>query len=359
MPSHERSSIDLSFLQDRDLYHKLAVDDLPSAFAVSENKPGRDVSLSALLQGGHFRRAAESALRDLLQTSLASPETLLALFYTRLACLILISRPDLASQEALPLVELLSVSNPEAPSVLAIVPWDLRMLLARLQTIGAADGGRKGIMALYALAADARAALRRSRAEENPPECELWTTRLEGLGLRVCDALVEMGELETATRHLDTLSGMYVAEELAYRKALLRIRVGDVHGAQRCAAAVQDSGRKKGLNALIQNANGDYTAALETWQALVEEFPGHELFAHNAAVSMLYTGRIRKTREALEDIARQLPMFPALLFNLSTVYELCTERAPARKISLAEQAAAKVPTAHAGGWEKSNFEFKL
>lgn len=46
-----------------------------------------------------------------------------------------------------------------------------------------------------------------------------------------------------------------------------------------------------------------------------------------------------------------------LLFNLSTMYELCTDRAKQLKMSLAEQVADIGPTVH--GWEKTNADFKL
>jgi len=46
-----------------------------------------------------------------------------------------------------------------------------------------------------------------------------------------------------------------------------------------------------------------------------------------------------------------------LLFNLSTMYELCTERNRAMKVRLAERVAGLKPTPR--GWEKSNADFKL
>jgi trafficking protein particle complex subunit 12 len=46
-----------------------------------------------------------------------------------------------------------------------------------------------------------------------------------------------------------------------------------------------------------------------------------------------------------------------LLFNLSAVYELCTERNRQLKLQLAERMAGREPTPR--GWEKSNADFKL
>jgi tetratricopeptide (TPR) repeat protein len=312
-----------------------------------------------LLEGGHFRRAAEVAMRSIIQCPADVASRILPLFYTRLACLVLISRQDFATQEALPLLEVLATNTHEAHAIIAQIPWELRLLLARLQMVGAADGGRRGIMTLYLLATEARAALHDARDAKDSSAIGLWSARLQDLGFRVADALVEMGEIETTDRHLDSLKGICPSEELQYRKALLRVRLGDSTGAAKSAAKLSDGIRKQSLEALLHITKGNYSNAIETWQSLIDEYPNHELFAQNAAVSMLYTGHIRSTREALEDIAERLPMFPALLFNLSTVYELCTERAAERKSNIVQASADRKPQPVSGGWEHANTEFKL
>lgn len=324
----------------------------------STNRPPGDTSLPDLLQAGHFRRAAETALRALYQTPSSASEKLLELLYTRLACLVLISRPDVAAAEAVPLIDLLARNPPGTRDLIDILPWHLRLLLVRLQSMGAVDGGRRGIMALYALAGEVRASLRQAQCKGDSSAVDKWRERLQDLSLRVCDALVEMGELETASRHLDTLSGVD-AQELAYRRALLRLRVGDVVGARSCVDALQDDMKKRGFEALLQVGDGDYSSAVTSWQGLAADYPNHEDFVLNAAVSLLYTGHMASARRMLEDASQRFPMFPTLLFNLSTVYELCTERALERKTALAHQIASRKPAPDSGGWERATFEFKL
>lgn len=350
--------MDLRFLQNREIYHALTTEDIPSAFLNSSQRPPLDAPLPDLLQGGHFRRAADASLASIYQSRPDAFENILRLLYTRLSCLVLISRPDLAAAEAVPLTELLSRNSQAAKDLAPLIPWDLKVLLVRLQSIGAADGGRRGIMALYALAGEIRFKLRTARASQSEAEIALWSERLRDTGLRVCDALVELGELETATRHLETLVDVE-SDELAYRKALLRMRVGDVEGAKRSAGNLVDENRKKAFQALLQVADGGYEDAVRSWQTLVEDDPNHEMFALNAAVCLVYTGHITSARDVLEDVARERPMFPALLFNLATVYELCTERAAERKTSLTNQAAERKPASASGGWERATFEFKL
>lgn len=308
---------------------------------------------------GHFRRAAQTALDELLQCSSDDTRQILELFYTRLACLTLISKPDIASHESAILTDFLARSAPGAEELVSVISWELRLLLVRLQTISAADGGRRGIMSLYALAAEVRqrikAANKSASAEQ---ETKMWSNRLSDLGLRVVDMLVEMGELETAARHLETLVGVD-ADEIAYRKALLRVRIGDTDGAKRCIEDLEDAKTRSCLDALVEMADGHFQKAVEQWRTLSDETSTDALFASNLAVGLLYIGRISEAKEIFEGLARQSPAFSGLLFNLGTVYELCTEEAIQRKTELAQNLAGRKPGPDAGGWERENFEFKL
>ena len=51
--------------------------------------------------------------------------------------------------------------------------------------------------------------------------------------------------------------------------------------------------------------------------------------------------------------------FPALGFNLATVYELCRERAVDKKTDLVRIVAEKATAPGCGGWERAEWEFKL
>ena len=57
-----------------------------------------------------------------------------------------------------------------------------------------------------------------ARVERKEDDARLWSARLRDLGLRIADALVEMGELETANRHLDSLPDSDTSH-IIYRKA--------------------------------------------------------------------------------------------------------------------------------------------
>ena len=226
-------SVDLSFLQDRRIYHQLRHDDIAKAFLESQRQPAVETCLEELLGDGHFRRAAETAVHELLHATVDSVKHILQLLYTRLACLVIIGQSEIAADEAAPLTDFLARNAPGARELLPLLPWELRLLLVRLQSMAADDGGRRGIMALFALAGEVRAHVREARTKGDEVDLLLWSDRLREHGLRIADTLVEMGELETADRHLDTLVDAK-SDEIWYRKALLRTRVGDVADAQRC-----------------------------------------------------------------------------------------------------------------------------
>ncbi|KAK3637353.1 hypothetical protein LTR56_013703 [Elasticomyces elasticus] len=351
-----KPNIDMRFLQDPANYHSLPTEDIAPPFLSSDQQPPPDTPLAELLNRGHFRRAAETAVTDLLQCQSDDPEQILQLLYTRLACLVLISRQDLAAQEAAPLTDMLARSPPSATDLVALIPWELRLVLVRLQSVATTDGGRRGIMALYALAGEARARQRQAHASGNKPEQDVWAERLRDLGLRVADALVEMGELETANRHLDGLSDVD-ADQVVYRKAMLRLRVGDVAGAQGFVDKLDHDSRKATLEVLLKIADGK--DAVASWQSLLEEHPDDALLANNLAVSMLYAGRITDARDLLQSTLNRSAAFTSILFNISTIYELCSERAVDHKMELTQTIAEKVPTAASGGWERAGFDFKL
>lgn len=357
-PHRPKLIVDLRFLQERSGFHALTTEDVHDVFLKSDNQPRAGTALPELLQGGHFRRAAEASVIELLQCSPNDAERIFYLLYTRLASLVLINRSDLAAHEAGALTDYLARSPPGARDVLPLIPWELRLLLVRLQSTAANDGGRRAIMALYALTAETRSHIRDARESGDQQEQSIWSERLRELGLRVGDTLAEMGELETASRHLDTLVDVK-GDEIAFRKALLRLRIGDVHGAKQNIDSIENATHRTALEALLAFSNGKIPEAVSLCQTQVDNDSSNPLFATNLAVGLLYTGRITEARDLFESIAQTQPAFPGLLFNLATVYELCTDHARERKTDLAHGMASKTPAAASGGWERANFEFKL
>lgn len=62
-------------------------------------------------------------------------------------------------------------------------------------------------------------------------------------------------------------------------------------------------------------------------------------------------------RDILEDLVGKGMTSHTLLFNLATMYELCTDKSRGLKMKLAERVAGMEESD--AGWEKSNVDFKL
>lgn len=299
----------------------------------------------------------------------------------RLACLTLLNEHALAAAEAKLLGDLASTfyRNPLTGS--HIVPWELRVLAVRLMGLGYGDW-RRGVMGYYELAREARIEAIKS---QDPEAKQLWKSRLRELAIRVANALIEMGECEGAARHLAELvradsRAQEVTEvdsaplspesvRLKSMEVLAWIKVGDIDAAKRCVAASPSPAPSAGdapspadpLNALVAMAEADYSAALTIWDTLAAETPTDPMVTQNRAVCLLYVGRIADARALLEDLIdhgeNSSYAFHALTFNLSTIYELCTERSRERKLELVDKVSALEPSAM--GWERQAADFKL
>lgn len=235
-------------------------------------------------------------------------------------------------------------------------------------------------MSYYILAGEARSEIARAGKEGRGEDEGLWKDRLRDLGIRVASALVEMGDAEGAGRHLRSLEGADgESRRVVVMEALVWLRLGDARAARSCVARlggrtasmapvdepfkVEQSGEESVtdsvLDALLSTANGDFTAATSQWQALHEAFPNDATITQNLAVCLIYIGRMAEAKEIFESLidSKDTPAFQPLLFNLCTVYELCTGKVNEEKAKLVERVATKVPGET--GWEKASIEFKL
>ncbi|KAH7345919.1 hypothetical protein BKA66DRAFT_517143 [Pyrenochaeta sp. MPI-SDFR-AT-0127] len=358
-------SKDFSFLQDPSAYHVLPATNVPPPFLAAPNVPSVSSPLDTLLLSGHYRLAAIAAARNIVAAASPSDhETLFHLVHVRLACLCLIQEHALAAQESKVLGDLNSAFYMHPLTNAHLVPWDLRLLVVRLAALGYGEW-RKGIMGYYELARECRERIVKAPLED---EKKIWRFRLRDCGIRVANVLVEMGDLEGAGRHLGTLctsadtSDTAEAREILLMETLVWLRVGDIQAARRCLARATNTATDElvdgTLHALIHLADSDYEAAGQSFRTLHEQFPEDAMVAQNLAVCLLYTGRIADARNLLSELVDESPPFHSLVFNLSTVYELCTERNRDKKLALAEKLAARREGGGVG-WELSSADFKL
>ncbi|KKK19247.1 hypothetical protein ARAM_005281 [Aspergillus rambellii] len=370
---------DLSFLLRYDNYHSLSQIDIPHALRSEFITPTSDETLTSslatlerLLTEGHFLLAAYLCGTILTSSSISPTDIKLifALLYTRLACLELSGNTIIAAQESKALEDLSSTfyyidPKPEAADTsdqknssysCHIAPWPLRVLAIRLQSIGFGDS-RRGIGGLYEIGLEARREI--MRADVTPAERDIWRRRLSDLGIRSANALIEMGDLNAAKRSLESLRKTEpVNETIKLRMVLLLLLTGDIDAAKQVCGDLDETGDTI-FKPLLSMSEGRYSDAAHEWRALLENKRADEgMVSQNLAVCLLYTGRLNEAREVLESLVQANHSFSSLVFNLSTVYELCSDKSVQLKNGLVE-AVAKQPITGQINLDRPNADFKL
>ncbi|POR37728.1 Uncharacterized protein TPAR_02057 [Tolypocladium paradoxum] len=355
---------DFAFLLRPEIYHPLTPLNVPLAFRNSPKQPDPAAPLEQLLERGHFRAAAIAAVQELTSSGAGGgvdsqdADRIFSLLYTRLACLTLIDSTPLAAQEVKALEDLNNVRTyVDETTGEHLVPWELRVLNVRLQALGFGDP-RRAVMSYHELAREARDHASRASARHDNSARELWKARLHDLGIKVAGALIEMDDLSGAAHHLGSLRDRGDGK-LALSKALLWLHLGDAEAARTCAGQCSKDAAhtEKIILALCDMADAEYEAALDKWRGLKDALEGDEMVGVNMAVCLLYLGRMHEGREILEGLVDSGLSSHTLLFNLSTMYELCADRNRNLKMKLADRVAGMEESP--AGWEKMNADFKL
>ena len=308
--------------------------------------------------------------------SIRDSKTIFELLALRYSCLELTGNGLLAAQESKALEDLNStfyyvdppsqsrsveVTGAERPLQQHIIPFSLRLQALRLQAMGFSDP-RRGISALYDLGLECRThAISQFATSE---ERHLWSSRLSEIGIRVVNALIEMGDLDCAARTLATIepTDSINASTWKMRMVLLYLKMGDLFGAQRLMQDVDVTDAQiRLLPPLLIFAEGRYDDAALAWEQAIEtELPDEEgaLIKQNLAVAYLYSGQIEKTREIMESLLDQGSSSQSLVLNLATLYELSSDKSRDLKVALAGR-VAKQGADSDRGWTKTNADFKL
>ena len=221
----------------------------------------------------------------------------------------LLNLTPLAAQESKVLEDIHSpfYREPSTATGHNILPWELRVLVVRLQGVAGGDL-KRSIVGYYELARDAR---REVVGAESAEERQLWKERLRECGIAVGNCLVEMGDLAGARRHFEGLRGPGGEGKgnedgvLDARLALISLKLGDVHAARRYLGTEEETTKgesgKEIIRPLISMADGRYEDAVDEWRAL-RGGPYDTVAAQNLAVCLLYAGKLDEVRISFEPI---------------------------------------------------------
>ncbi|TRZ02651.1 hypothetical protein DNTS_024391 [Danionella cerebrum] len=96
--------------------------------------------------------------------------------------------------------------------------------------------------------------------------------------------------------------------------------------------------------AFLELSQNNYSDAHKSFSSVLRLDPRNPVANNNAAVCLLYLGRLKESLGQLESLVHQEPehyLHESVLFNLSTMYELESSRSTQKKQSLLEAAAAR------------------
>jgi len=171
---------------------------------------------------------------------------------------------------------------------------------------------------------------------KNVEVSRVWRRRLLGLGVRVASALVEMGDLDGAERHIKGL--MEERDELddniviRLREAVLYTQLGQLDKAKTSYQGNNSEGSSEVVDSVIEGlrlmAVDEYEGAAVLWNKLYEESEEgaqKDMFLINMAVSLLYLRRLPEIQPSTLKLSsmmdKQLP-YKSLTFNLVAMYDL-------------------------------------
>lgn len=298
---------DLTFLLHPTNFHPLpSAAYIPAPFLSSPSAaPPKDAAPAALLQQLHFRAAAIAAAAKLAAASSPADNTaILELWYIRLLALCLAHQPAQAAQEIKVFQDLTSTFYLDPDTNRSVIPWEMRVLAVGLALASDADP-RRAVARYYALAAECRAAALDTAVA--PSERAVWRARLGELGVRVANALLALGDLAAAVRHL---SGLRALPRRREALALLYIRAGMIDQARACVGGGDGGGGGGGgdggdgggdgggdvdaaMEGLLLMAEGQWAEAVDVWRAMVTRGDcNDDMAANNLAVCQLYLGRL-------------------------------------------------------------------
>ncbi|KAL9081774.1 MAG: hypothetical protein Q9159_007048 [Coniocarpon cinnabarinum] len=332
---------------------------MPPPFQEASSRIPDFDTISDMLSAGQFRLAAREAASRL--TSCVDPadhSTIFSLLYVRLACLSALDYQYEAAQEAQALQDFNGSFYRDSSTGVHLAPFELRLLVVKLQAVGLGDW-RRCVIGFYDMARECRWHHGRSKDASLK---SVWKLRLSDLGAQVAHALVQMGDLDAAARHLTSLLSSPSSKHDHHLSTLLQLsmvclHVGDVAAAKHWLRVMSEESNtddvlsKQALNALIMTSNGEYSEAATEWQNLANDVgEGQEglktLSLQNKAARVL-----------LDGLTKEQNMPHEVTFNLATLFELTAENARNLKLTLAQRLATH--GASSMGNEKFNADFKL
>ncbi|XP_014842920.1 PREDICTED: trafficking protein particle complex subunit 12 [Poecilia mexicana] len=195
-------------------------------------------------------------------------------------------------------------------------------------------------------------------AQENrQASLKLWRSRLSRVMYSMANCLLLMKDYVLAVETYHSIIQYEPQQRVQLLSGIGRIflQIGDVKTAERYFQDVEKAYEMKGSNlshatcvlmnrAFVYLSQNNYADAHATFLEVLKIDPKNPVANNNAAVCLLYLGRLKESLGQLEGLVQQDPtqyLHESVLFNLTTMYELESSRSTQKKQALLDAVACR------------------
>uniref|UniRef100_A0A8C6XN94 Trafficking protein particle complex subunit 12 n=1 Tax=Naja naja TaxID=35670 RepID=A0A8C6XN94_NAJNA len=185
---------------------------------------------------------------------------------------------------------------------------------------------------------------------------QLWRSRLGRVMYSTANCLLMMKDYVLAVETYHTVMKYYPEQEPQLLSGIGRIflQIGDIKMAEKYFQDVEKvaqklDGLKNQIMVLMNRAflhlgQNNFAEAHKYFTEILKIDPSNSVANNNAAVCLLYLGKLKDSLRQLEGMVQQDPkhyLHESVLFNLTTMYELESSRSMQKKQALLEAVAVK------------------
>lgn len=193
--------------------------------------------------------------------------------------------------------------------------------------------------------------------ENRQASIQLWRSRLCRVMYSMANCLLMMKDYVLAVETYLSIIQYEPQQRVQLLSGIGRIflQIGDIKTAEKYFQEVEKADQEKGQGPMIDTAilmnrafvylsQNNYADAHSCFSSVLKIDPNNPVANNNAAVCLLYLGRLKESLGQLESLVQQDPAFylhESVLFNLTTMYELESSRSTQKKQALLEAVAGR------------------
>ncbi|CAL8294172.1 unnamed protein product [Arctogadus glacialis] len=193
--------------------------------------------------------------------------------------------------------------------------------------------------------------------ENRQASIQLWSSRLTRSMYSIANCLLSMKDYVLAVEIYHSIIQYEPQQRVQLLSGIGRIflQIGDIKTAERYFQDVEKACQATGTHpshttnvlmnrAFVNLSQNNYAEAHASFSEVLKVDPKNPVANNNAAVCLLYLGRLKESLGQLEGLVQQDPaqyLHESVLFNLTTMYELESSRSTQKKQALLEAVACR------------------